>query len=169
MAKIIYVTGGERSGKSRYAQEIALKFSDNPMYLATARIWDEDFNARISRHKNERDERWITIEEEKNISKHDFTGKVVVMDCVTLWLTNFYFDTNYNPQTTFEQAKSEFDKLAKQEFTLIVISNEIGMGLHATTESSRKFVEIQGWINQHIAKISEEVFLMVSGVPLKIK
>jgi len=169
MAKIIYLTGGERSGKSRYAQEIALKISDKPIYLATARKWDEDFNNRIQQHKNERDERWITIEEEKNISKHDFTGKTVILDCITLWLTNLYNDNNYDAEVAREKAKSEFDNLIKQDFILIVISNEIGMGVHAQTESARKFVELQGWINQYIADHADEAFLMISGISVKVK
>ena len=85
MAKVIYITGGERSGKSGFAAQMALGLSDKPVYLATARAWDDDFRERIARHKKDRDERWTTIEEEKFLSKHDFTGKVVVMDCVTLW------------------------------------------------------------------------------------
>ena len=169
MAKIIYITGGERSGKSKYAQEIALKISDKPIYLATARKWDEDFNTRIQRHKNERNERWITIEEEKNISKHDFTGKTVVLDCITLWLTNLYNDNNYDAEVALEKAKSEFDKLIKQNFNLIVISNEIGMGVHAQTKETRKFVELQGWMNQYIAGCTNEAYLMISGIPVKIK
>jgi adenosylcobinamide kinase/adenosylcobinamide-phosphate guanylyltransferase len=168
MAKIIYITGGERSGKSSFAQKLALKLSDNPVYLATAKIWDGDFKKRIERHKNERTKNWITIEEEKNISKHDFSGKVVVLDCITLWLTNFYNDSGFNPEKALEQAKSEFDNFIKKDFILIVISNEIGMGVHATTETARKFTEIQGWINQHISKHSDEAYLMVSGIPVKI-
>jgi len=169
MKKIIYITGGERSAKSSFAQDLALKLSDNPIYLATARIWDDDFKSRIAKHKNERDECWTTIEEEKNISKHDYTGKVVVMDCVTLWLNNFHYDNNYDTSKTLEQTKTEFDKLIKQDFTLIVISNEIGMSVIAERESTRKFIELQGWINQHIATQANEAYLMVSGIAVKIK
>jgi len=166
---MIYITGGERSGKSSFAQKLALTFSGNPVYLATAKAWDGDFKKRIERHQLDRGKNWTTIEEEKNISKHDFSGKVVVLDCVTLWLTNFYTDNDFNPEITLEQVKTEFDKLIKNDFTLIVVSNEIGMGIHAATESSRKFTEIQGRMNQHIAKHADEVYLMVSGIPVKIK
>ncbi len=168
MAKIIYITGGERSGKSSFAQKLALNLSGNPVYLATARAWDGDFKKRIERHKSERNENWITIEEEKNISKHDLSGKVVVLDCITLWLTNFYNDSDFDPEKALDQAKAEFDEFIKKDFTLIVISNEIGMGVHATTETTRKFTEIQGWMNQHISKLSDEAYLMVSGIPVKI-
>ncbi len=169
MAKVIYITGGERSGKSGFAAQMALGLSDKPVYLATARAWDDDFRERIARHKKDRDERWTTIEEEKFLSKHDFTGKVVVMDCVTLWLNNFNFDNNYDTKKTLGEAIAEFDNLIKQDFTLIIISNELGMAVIADTEGTRKFVELQGWINQHIAKQADEAYLMISGISIKIK
>ena len=169
MKKIIYITGGERSGKSTFAQKLARELSENPIYLATARVWDDDFKERIARHKSERDEHWTTIEEEKYLSKHDFTGRVVVLDCVTLWLNNFHFDNEYITEKTLNEAKSEFDNLIKQDFTLIIISNEIGMGAIAEIETTRKFVELQGWINQYIAMKADEAYLMVSGIVVKIK
>ena len=166
---IYYITGGERSGKSRYAMELALKLSGNPVYIATARQWDKDFQKRIDRHKSERDERWQNIEEEKHLSNLELTGQVAVMDCITLWLTNFYADTKHNVEESLTQAKNEFDKFTQQDFTLIVISNEIGMGVHADSEIGRKFVELQGWINQYIASKADKAILMVSGLPLTLK
>jgi adenosylcobinamide kinase / adenosylcobinamide-phosphate guanylyltransferase len=166
---IYLITGGERSGKSKYAQELALELSDNPLYIATSRVWDKDFEKRVERHKNERDERWTNIEEEKQFSKIDLKNKVAVIDCVTLWLTNFYVDTKYNVEESLKQAKDEFDKIADIDCKLIIISNEIGMGVHADTEIGRKFVELQGWMNQHIAAKANEVTLMVSGIPVNIK
>ncbi len=166
---IYLITGGERSGKSRYGQQLVLELSDKPIYIATARKWDEDFKKRIARHQSERDERWTSIEEEKQLSKIDFKNKVVVIDCVTLWLTNFYIDTKYNVEESLKQAKEEFEKTAKVDGTLIIISNEIGMGVHAGTEIGRKFVELQGWMNQYIAAKADKVILMVSGISVTIK
>lgn len=166
---IYFITGGERSGKSRYAQELAIKLTAMPIYLATSRKWDKDFEKRVQKHKDDRDERWTNIEEEKYLSKVDLIHHVVVIDCVTLWLTNFYVDTKYNVEESFEQVKEEFEKLARIDCTLIIISNEIGMGVHAETEIGRKFVELQGWMNQHIAKKANKVVLMVSGIPVNIK
>lgn len=166
---IYYITGGERSGKSRYAQELALELSTNPIYIATARNWDGDFQKRIERHQKERDERWISIEEEKHLHKIDLKGKVAVVDCVTLWLTNFYVDTKYNVEESLKQAKEVFDKLIEIDCTIIIISNEIGMGVHAETEIGRKFVELQGWTNQHIASKAHKAILMISGIPVTIK
>jgi adenosylcobinamide kinase/adenosylcobinamide-phosphate guanylyltransferase len=166
---LIYITGGERSGKSSYAQKLALEYSQSPIYLATSRIWDEDFKNRVRRHITERDERWTTIEEEKEISKINLSGKVVVMDCVTLWLTNYYTDTKYNGLESLRLAKEEFDKVNTEKGTLIIISNELGMGMHAETEIGRKFTELQGWMNQHIAARADKAILMVSGIPLILK
>ena len=166
---IYYITGGERSGKSNYAQQLALELSPNPVYVATARHWDADFEKRILRHQHERDERWTTYEEEKFIHTLALENKVVVVDCVTLWLTNFYVDTKYHPDESLQQAKSVFDELCKINMTIIIISNEIGMGVHAETEIGRKFVELQGWMNQYIAAKANKAIFMVSGIPLTIK
>jgi adenosylcobinamide kinase/adenosylcobinamide-phosphate guanylyltransferase len=166
---IYYITGGERSGKSRYAQQLALELTDRPIYIATSRIWDKDFSERVQRHKNERDERWTSVEEEKQLSKIDLEHKVAVIDCVTLWLTNYFVDTKNNVQESLKQAIAEFDKLSQVDTTVIIISNEIGMGVHADTEVGRKFVELQGWMNQYIAAKANKAILMVSGIPVTIK
>lgn len=166
---IYYITGGERSGKSRYAQSLALELSGKPLYIATSRVWDKDFEKRVKHHKDERDERWTNIEEEKQLSKIDLKNKVAVIDCVTLWLTNFYVDTKYNIEESLKKAKEEFDKIVKIDCTVIIISNEIGMGVHAETDSGRKFVELQGWMNQYIASMADKAILMVSGIPVTIK
>jgi adenosylcobinamide kinase/adenosylcobinamide-phosphate guanylyltransferase len=166
---LYYISGGQRSGKSRYAQDLALQLSPRPVYLATSRAWDEDHRQRIARHVADRDARWTTLEEEKYLSRLDLTGRVVVLDCVTLWLTNFFTDANYDVETALGQAQAEFDKLLTQNCTLLVISNEIGMGLHATTEAGRKFTDLQGWLNQYIAQRADHAIFMVSGLPLTVK
>lgn len=169
MRRIIFVTGGQRSGKSSYAQGLAESLSANPLYLATARRWDEDFEQRIKRHQADRGNRWTTIEEDKLLSRHQLNGKTVLMDCVTLWLTNIFDDNNYQLTPSLEEAKAEWDKFTKQDFTLIVVSNEIGMSLHGSNQASRDFTDLQGWVNQHIARNADEVFLLISGIPVKIK
>ncbi|MEW7290726.1 bifunctional adenosylcobinamide kinase/adenosylcobinamide-phosphate guanylyltransferase [Aquimarina sp. 2304DJ70-9] len=166
---LYYITGGERSGKSSYAQNLALQLSNNPFYLATSRIWDDNHRKRIDRHIADRDQRWTSIEEEKELSKVIQNQSVVVIDCVTLWLTNFFVDTKNDIELSLSQAKEEFDKLLTIDATLIIISNEIGMGVHAATEVGRKFTELQGWMNQHIAKHADKAILMVSGIPVEIK
>ena len=88
MKKIILITGGQRSGKSTKAEQLALSLSSNPVYLATAHVWDDEFRIRVQKHQERRGPEWTNIEEEIHLSKHDLSGRVVVIDCVTLWLTN---------------------------------------------------------------------------------
>lgn len=166
---IHYISGGQRSGKTKFAMQTASQLSSNPVYLATSRIWDAEHQARIELHKQERDHQWENIEEEKEVSKLSLPNRTVVFDCVTLWLTNFFTDAHYNIDAALRTAKAEFDLFAAQEFNLIVISNEIGMGVHADTEIGRKFVDLQGWMNQYIAQKADKATLMVSGLPVTIK
>ncbi|PWL30998.1 bifunctional adenosylcobinamide kinase/adenosylcobinamide-phosphate guanylyltransferase [uncultured Roseivirga sp.] len=166
---IYYITGGQRSGKSSFGQKLALSLSDNPVYLATSRHWDGEYEKRIDRHKADRDERWTNVEEEKHIGKLELDQRVVLVDCVTLWLTNFFVDTKNNVDQSLQLAKSEFDGLTTQNSDFIFISNEIGMGTHAHTEIGRKFTDLQGWMNQFIAEKSDQAWLMVSGIPMKLK
>lgn len=164
------VTGGQRSGKSGYSEKLALGLAQNPLYLATSRIWDEDFADRVKRHQDGRGERWENVEEEIHLSKVNVAGKVVVIDCITLWMTNIFFDNNEaSLDEILEIAKEEFDKFTQQEATYIFISNEIGMGGHATNEVGRKFTDLQGWINQYVAQKADKVTLMVAGIPLEVK
>ena len=170
-ASIIFITGGARSGKSSYAQEQAMALSSNPVYVATAKIYanDEEFKQRIQRHKSDRDERWTLLEEQLYVSKLSLSGKTVVIDCVTLWLTNFFSLHKYNVENALKAINDEINQLQKIPTTFIIISNEIGMGVHAETEIGRKFTDLQGWTNQYIARIANKVVLMVSGVPVIIK
>ena len=169
MKTIVLITGGQRSGKSRYAQEMALSLSSNPVYLATSRVWDEEHRQRIERHKKERGDEWTSIEEEKELGKHDFTGKVVLIDCVTLWATNFFFDLQSDVQLSLDMLKQEFDKLLEQDAQFIFVTNEIGMGEMPQNDLQRRFSDLQGWFNQYIAAKADEVYLMVSGISMKVK
>jgi len=169
MKKIILITGGQRSGKSRYAEQLALSFSTNPVYLATSRIWDDEHAKRIERHKSNRGKEWTNIEEEKELSRYDLSGKVILIDCVTLWATNYFFDLQSDTEKALSKLKTEFDKFTNQEAQYIFVTNEIGMGEMSQNEIQRKFADLQGWLNQYIASKSDEVYLMISGIPVKIK
>lgn len=187
MAKIIMITGGQRSGKSSFAERMALELTEGskqgPVYLATARIWDSEFAHRVERHKARRGERWTNLEYEKYLSECNLQGRVVVIDCVTLWATNFFFDLSAAAEsaeaadaadgTLVERVlglmKRELHKLAKQEATLIFVTNEIGLGGVSENKLQRQFTDIEGWFNQHLAESAQEVYLMVSGIPVKIK
>ena len=166
--RIILITGGQRSGKSGHAEQLALSLSPNPVYLATAHVWDEEFRERVRRHQQRRGPQWTNIEEEKMLSRHDVTGRVVVIDCVTLWLTNFFMETS-DVDTTLEKAKAEFDRFTTQEATFIFVTNEIGSGSVSENAIQRKFTDLEGWMNQYIASKADEVILMVSGIPVKVK
>ena len=169
MKKVILITGGQRSGKSEHAEKLALSMSPTPVYLATAHVWDEEFRERVRKHQERRGPQWTNIEEEMWLSKHDLTGRVVVVDCVTLWLTNFFFHHDSNVQQSLELAKREFDQLTKQEATLIFVTNEIGSGGVSENAIQRRFTDLEGWMNQYIASKADEVILMVSGITVKIK
>lgn len=175
MGKIILITGGQRSGKSRYAEELALSLSDHPVYVATAHIWDEEFRQRVLRHQERRGPQWTNIEEERELSRHNLTGQVAVIDCITLWCTNYFFDRNKpdNEQPTVDEAlkllKEEFNRFTNQDATLIFVTNEIGAGGVSTDVIQRRFTDLQGWMNQYVAQKADEVILMVSGIPVKIK
>jgi adenosylcobinamide kinase / adenosylcobinamide-phosphate guanylyltransferase len=170
MAKIIFITGGQRSGKSRYAKEKALSLSANPVYLATARSWDDDFRQRIERHKADRGPQWRNMEEPKNIAGLKFKSEdVVLIDCITLWLTNIFHDNQFDTDKAYNEALSQWDEFIKQDFTVIAVTNELGMSIHSETEAGRKFTDLQGWMNQHIASTADEAWLMVSGMGVKLK
>lgn len=167
--RIILVTGGQRSGKSGYAQRLALELSDNPVYMATARVWDEEFRERVRRHQAVRGAQWTNIEEEKQLSRHDVRGRVVVVDCLTLWSTNFFFEHDGQVDISLAELKEEFERFTAQEAVFILVTNEIGMGGVSENVLQRRFTDLQGWMNQYVADRADEVVWMVSGIPVKIK
>lgn len=169
MKRIILITGGQRSGKSGYAQRRALALSGQPVYIATSRIWDEEFRQRVERHRSDRGMEWTTIEEDKYLSQHDLTGRTIVIDCVTLWATNFFFDNQSDIQASLDELKDEFDCFTAQDACFLFITNEIGMSGTSPDELQRKFTDLQGWFNQYMASQADEVILMVSGIPVEIK
>ena len=169
MSYIHLITGGERSGKSTYAESEALRLSGQPIYLATARVWDEEFRQRILRHQERRGPEWTNIEEDIRLSKHDFTGRVVLIDCITLWATNYFFDMQQDVDQALEALKKEFDTLVQQDATFIFVTNELGMGGMSESRTQRLFTQLQGWMNQHVAARADRVTLMVSGLPLTVK
>ena len=170
MRRIILITGGQRSGKSRYAEGMALSLAEDPVYVATAHVWDEEFRERVRRHQERRGPQWTNIEEEKYLNRHDLTGRVAVIDCVTLWLTNFFFENqDQDAQQVLDTVKAEFDRFTAQDATFIFVTNEVGSGGVSVDAVQRRFTDLQGWMNQYIASRSDEVILMVSGIPVIVK
>mmetsp|Transcript_16606 Transcript_16606/g.39721 ORF Transcript_16606/g.39721 Transcript_16606/m.39721 type:complete len:338 (-) Transcript_16606:358-1371(-) len=195
-ATVYLVTGGARSGKSSYAQTLCEQICPkNPIYLATSKAWDDDFKNRIERHKSERGDHWTTIEEPLRPSEHAaaFGGRAILVDCLTLWLTNYFVEAGAFAEPAADgesdaaassdakqvsdaseralaDVKAEFQKMTKQwDATFVVVTNEIGSGLHGEGAASRKFVDAQGWLNQHVGARADVVVHMVAGVPNIIK
>lgn len=174
MSKIILITGGQRSGKSCYAERLALHLSPTPVYMATAHVWDEEFRERILRHQKRRGPCWTNIEEERELSRHDVGGRVVLVDCLTLWCTNFFHssdecDTLPDADEVLEKVCSEFDRLTSQDATFIFVTNEIGCGGVSANALQRRFTDLLGWVNQYVASRADTVVMMVSGIPVTIK
>lgn len=166
---IHFITGGQRSGKSEYAEKLALEQSNNPIYLATSRVWDDAHRERIETHKDRRGQQWESIEEEKALSSHDFSGRLVLLDCITLWLNNIFFDNEEQDAKSLEEAKAELDKILDQNCDWIIVSNELGLGGHPGNKLAMRFNDLQGSINQYIAKKADRVSFVISGIPLEIK
>lgn len=176
MRKIILITGGQRSGKSSYAERLALRLSDHPIYIATAHIWDEEFRERVHYHQERRGKQWTNIEEEFELSRHDVNGGVALIDCCTLWATNFFYRNANNgngilpdANQVLNEIKSEFNSFISQDATFIFVTNEIGLGGTSSNVLQRRFTDILGWLNQYIAACADEVILMVAGIDVKIK
>lgn len=168
-SKIHFITGGQRSGKSEYAEDLALKLSDSPVYLATSKVWDEEFNKRIQIHKNRRTTAWINMEEAVKISTIKVSSKVILLDCITLWLTNIMDEHEYDMDVSLKFAMAEWDKFIALNNEVIVVSNEIGLGVIPMEKSTRQFVDLQGKMNQYIAQKAQKATFMVSGIPMQVK
>ncbi len=185
MAKLILITGGARSGKSTYAEKIASKAGSNVLYIATALPIDSEMEERIAKHREHRPSHWQTIEAYRDLDtlilKNTPGKSAVLLDCVTVMLNNLLFDAGVDWETADfsmiadleEQSRKEFQKLIicadKLDIPIILVTNELGMGLMPGNRLSRIFMDIHGRINQLLASAAQEVFLCVSGIPLQIK
>lgn len=167
------ITGGQRSGKSEHAESIALSLSPSPVYLATSIPMDDDFRERVRIHQERRGPQWTNIEEPIQLSKHNnlLTKRIILIDCVTLWLTNIFFSQHgkEDARLSFEYAKNEFDDFTANDATYIFVTNEIGLGGVSANATQRHFTDLQGWMNQYIAQKADEVTLMISGIAMNVK
>ncbi|WP_367868068.1 bifunctional adenosylcobinamide kinase/adenosylcobinamide-phosphate guanylyltransferase [Pedobacter sp. WC2423] len=166
---LVFITGGVRSGKSAYAQKRVQELCSDPVYVATAKIWDDDFQERVKRHQDDRGPEWTNFEAYRNLHHLPLEGRYVVIDCVTLWLTNFFMDHHNDIDLALADFKKEIDQLLEIHGTFFIISNELGMGLHAETPVGRKFADLQGWANQYVAAKADQAIFMVSGLPMFLK
>ncbi len=164
--------GGARSGKSRYAVEQAQVIGGSAAVVATARAVDGDMAARIARHRAERPARWATLEEPLDIAaacrraarSHD----LVIVDCVTVWISNLM--ERGDDDTLVLAAVDDLAKLLRERLgSVILVSNEVGQGVHPPTELGRRFRDLLGVVNQRLAAVADRVTLMVAALPLTVK
>ena len=170
MARIILVTGGQRSGKSVFAEKLALQLSEHPTYLATARIMDKEMENRVAIHKERRKDVWRNIEAPLYADEITFEEKeIVLIDCLTLWATNWFFEKKEDIKSAASAIKSQIGYLHEKAATFIIVTNEVGLGGVSSNSMQRKFADLQGEINQYVASMAEEVYMTISGIPIKIK
>ncbi len=169
MAKKILITGGIKSGKSSYALELADKYEGEKTFLATARAFDNEMAEKIKRHKAERSDDYKTIEEPVKVGKiiSKINTPLLIIDCITIWLSNLYFETEEEQRNFL--INDFFENLNKYKGDLIVVTNEVGGGIIPENKMSRNYQSVLGKLNQRIAAVSDEVYVLISGVPMKIK
>lgn len=177
---IILVTGGARSGKSTFAENL-YKDKKDVVYIATSKIWDEEMEERIKLHKASRPSYWRTYEGNYSLTNALGEEKNYLLDCVTLLTSNIMFDMtegeeyiDYQLQSKIEnRIYGELSSLIKtvedKGYNLVLVTNEVGYSLVPDNHLGRVFRDIQGRINQRIAALSQEVYLVCCGIPVKIK
>lgn len=167
--KIIFVTGGQRSGKSQFAEKLILKIAPNPVYVATAQVYDGEMADRVRKHQIRRGENWSTIEETLSLGEIDIEGRAALVECLTMWTTNIFFDQKEDVDASFRYFKEQFAKLISQNSTIIFVTNEIGLGGISGNAMQRHFTDLMGMVNRHVATVADEAYLLLSGIPVKIK
>ena len=172
MSEIIFITGGARSGKSRLAEELAQRSGGPLGYIATGEPKDAEMRERITRHRERRGPAWQTIEEPLDLVKavrgHDDRFNGILVDCITLWLANllgYYHD----PQKVLAEVVSFIAVFPVLRTPLFLVSNEVGMGIVPEIALARTFRDLAGETNELLAKAADEVYVMFSGLPLKLK
>lgn len=186
MSKIHLIVGGARSGKSAYAEQLASEISSKVLYLATAVVTDDDMANRIKRHQESRPAHWKTIEMYKSFARLERDKKfaasdVILLDCLTILMTNNMFDAplNYDTATPLEIEQVEnqiweelltlMEIIRKRDKTLIMVTNEVGMGLVPAYRLGNHFRDISGRMNRRVAEHADEVVFVAVGIPLKLK
>ncbi|MFA6055505.1 MAG: bifunctional adenosylcobinamide kinase/adenosylcobinamide-phosphate guanylyltransferase [Thermodesulfovibrionales bacterium] len=169
MKKITFITGGAKSGKSSFALKQASSIAGKKAYIATAEALDEEMRKRIEDHRKQRGKEWDTFEEPlmiaEVIKKIGGQYDTLVLDCLTLWLSNV-MHANLNTEAEIERLISS---LLSHQTSVFIVSNEVGMGIVPENEMARKFRDMTGMLNQKLAGAADEVYIVVAGIPLRIK
>jgi len=172
MAPVTLVTGGARSGKSRFAESLAMKQGEPLLYIATAGIGDREMAERIARHQERRGAAWQTIEEPYDLAGvlkgHDGWFKASLVDCVTLWLTNLLLKFEAE-DAVLEEVRRTAAGFTTLRTPLILVSNEVGMGIIPDNPLGRTFCDLSGKTNEILAAAADEVYVTFAGLPLKLK
>jgi len=172
MGEIIFITGGVRSGKSSYAVKLAQATNREVIFLATGSANDEEMKKRINLHRKTRPSRWRTIEEEKNVAfvllNIKPPRKTIIIDCLGFLVSNLLLD-HQEEESIIRRVEEIARLILESSHTAIVVSNEVGWGVVPESLLGRKFRDVLGKTNQIMAKYAREVYLMVSGMPIKLK
>jgi adenosylcobinamide kinase/adenosylcobinamide-phosphate guanylyltransferase len=170
--KIILITGGCRSGKSRYALDYANRHFSTKIYLATCEALDEEMAQRIEHHKKMRGPEWQTVEEPieivDKIRQYQDKVEVILLDCITLWLSNLLMRGGLDSKI-MDEAGRIIDVIEEIQTSLIIVSNEVGMGIVPADPLSRRFRDLAGMVSQRIGEVADSVVFMVSGIPMFLK
>ncbi len=174
MNKITLVTGGARSGKSSYALQAAVSHRGPRVFVATAIAFDEEMSERIARHKKERADAFATIEEAVDLAGAMNAlppdTEVAVVDCLTVWLGNlFHSGTVREDSDTVPEIEMFLETVKTASCDLIIVTNEVGMGIVPENPMARRFRDMAGRLNRDVAVAADEVILLVSGIPVAIK
>ena len=169
--RVVLVLGGARSGKSAFAQRLAEKWWLRPLYLATAEVGDQEMADRIELHRQKRGVRWACVEEPLDVAeslRSDTPPRDgVLLDCATVWLSNVMLKEG---QAAVEKRKRQLlQSLAEAAGDVIVVSNEVGMGIVPDSELGRLFRDLQGWLNQDLASAADVVVFVIAGLPMVLK
>jgi adenosylcobinamide kinase/adenosylcobinamide-phosphate guanylyltransferase len=177
--KVTLITGGARSGKSTYAQEIAMKAGGPVLFVATAEAGDEDMRKRIEAHRKSRPAGWSTLEATSDIgsriAENIGQAKLVIVDCITLLVNNIFmrYDDTIDADTAEKGVMTEIEELIdctdRVEAEFIIVTNETGLGIVPADRISRLYRDVLGRANQRLAQRADDVYMLIAGIPVSIK
>lgn len=163
------VLGGARSGKSAFAEKLVLESGLKPIYIATSQIWDEEMRARIDAHVARRGDDWVCVEAplelEDALREADQPGNAILVDCLTLWVTNLMMAE----ADIADRFSSLIEQIQHSKAPLVLVTNEVGLGIVPENKMAREFRDHAGRLHQDIARTATEVFFIAAGLPLQMK